>query len=403
MFKLKNQEFTFDVDVSNLPCGLNGALYFSEMAADGGKSKYANNKAGAKYGTGYCDAQCPRNIKFINGEANVARWTGSTTDPKSGTGNYGTCCNEMDIWEANSISNTYTPHPCTVTVQTRCSSTQCSDYCDQPGCDWNPFRMGDKNLHGPGKTVNTNKKITVVTRFITADNTASGKLVEMRHLYVQDGKVIQNTKSTIAGLTQFDSITDSFCAAQKSVFEDTNVYAQKGGMATMDKSFQAGVVLVMSIWDDHAAHMLWLDSNYPLDRDASKPGVARGTCSNTSGNPQPLEIDSPNSSVTFSNIRFGDIGSTYTSTGTTTTSSAALVMTTSPPGTVLRYGQCGGQGWTGPTACVLPYTCTYINQWHSQCLWPVYGRCINRCIYVISYGYNFTGTYAEIGADSKAR
>ncbi|ELU36377.1 glycosyl hydrolase family 7 domain-containing protein [Rhizoctonia solani AG-1 IA] len=41
-------------------------------------------------------------------------------------------------------------------------------------------------------------------------------------------------------------------------------------MATMDKSFQAGVVLVMSIWDDHAAHMLWLDSNYPLDRDASK-------------------------------------------------------------------------------------------------------------------------------------
>ncbi|CCO37125.1 hypothetical protein BN14_11276 [Rhizoctonia solani AG-1 IB] len=38
MFKLKNQEFTFDVDVSNLPCGLNGALYFSEMSADGGKS-----------------------------------------------------------------------------------------------------------------------------------------------------------------------------------------------------------------------------------------------------------------------------------------------------------------------------------------------------------------------------
>ena len=25
MFKLKNQEFTFDIDVSNLPCGLNGA------------------------------------------------------------------------------------------------------------------------------------------------------------------------------------------------------------------------------------------------------------------------------------------------------------------------------------------------------------------------------------------
>ena len=68
MFKPNNKEFTFDVDVSNLPCGLNGALYFSEMAADGGLSKYSGNKAGAKYGTGYCDAQCPHDIKFINGE-----------------------------------------------------------------------------------------------------------------------------------------------------------------------------------------------------------------------------------------------------------------------------------------------------------------------------------------------
>jgi hypothetical protein len=68
MFKLKNQEFTFDVDMSNLPCGLNGAVYLSEMPEDGGMSKYPNNKAGAKYGTGYCDSQCPRDIKFINGE-----------------------------------------------------------------------------------------------------------------------------------------------------------------------------------------------------------------------------------------------------------------------------------------------------------------------------------------------
>jgi len=31
------------------------------MPADGGIS--ATNKAGVKYGTGYCDAQCPRDIK----------------------------------------------------------------------------------------------------------------------------------------------------------------------------------------------------------------------------------------------------------------------------------------------------------------------------------------------------
>jgi Glycosyl hydrolase family 7 len=68
MFNLLNQEFTFDVDVSKLPCGLNGALYFIQMDSDGGLSKYSGNKAGAKYGTGYCDSQCPKDMKFIAGE-----------------------------------------------------------------------------------------------------------------------------------------------------------------------------------------------------------------------------------------------------------------------------------------------------------------------------------------------
>lgn len=51
MFYLKNREFTIDVDVSNLFCGMNGAMYFVEMDEFGGKGKN-NNQAGAKYGTG---------------------------------------------------------------------------------------------------------------------------------------------------------------------------------------------------------------------------------------------------------------------------------------------------------------------------------------------------------------
>ena len=64
-FQLLNAELSFDVDVSKLVCGMNGALYFSEMEMDGGRSRL--NPAGAAYGTGYCDAQCPK-LDFINGE-----------------------------------------------------------------------------------------------------------------------------------------------------------------------------------------------------------------------------------------------------------------------------------------------------------------------------------------------
>ncbi len=32
------------------------------------QSKYPGDQAGAEYGTGYCDAQCPQDIKFINGQ-----------------------------------------------------------------------------------------------------------------------------------------------------------------------------------------------------------------------------------------------------------------------------------------------------------------------------------------------
>jgi cellulose 1,4-beta-cellobiosidase len=56
MFKLKNKEFTFTVNVSSLDCGINGALYFVQMDRDGGKSKFSGDNAGAQYGTGYCDA-----------------------------------------------------------------------------------------------------------------------------------------------------------------------------------------------------------------------------------------------------------------------------------------------------------------------------------------------------------
>ncbi len=119
MFQLLNREFTFTVDNSGLDCGLNGALYFVEMMRDGGLSEYGSNEAGAAYGTGYCDAQCPHDIKWINGEANSDDWDPSDNDANSGTGKYGSCCSELDIWEANKESQAFTTHPCDVDEQTR--------------------------------------------------------------------------------------------------------------------------------------------------------------------------------------------------------------------------------------------------------------------------------------------
>lgn len=55
LLKLNNQELTYEVDLSQLGCGVNGALYLSEMDASGSRSDL--NPAGAAYGTGYCDAQ----------------------------------------------------------------------------------------------------------------------------------------------------------------------------------------------------------------------------------------------------------------------------------------------------------------------------------------------------------
>jgi len=290
------------------------------MDKDGGLSEYPLNKAGAKYGTGYCDAQCPHDLKFINGEANILDWKPSPNDKNSGTGKYGTCCTEMDIWESNAAATAVTPHVCTVKGQTRCESpTQCGDapdnryngVCDKDGCDFNSFRMGNKTFLGPQKLVDTSKPFTVVTQFITNDGSDSGTLSKINRIYVQNGQVIQNSNTNFSGLTVTNAITDEFCNDQKTFFGDKNDFETKGGLKGVGEAFDRGMVLVMSLWDDHEVHMLWLDSNYPTTADATKPGIARGPCSTSSGAPDDVESQYPNANVIYSNIKYGPIDTTY--------------------------------------------------------------------------------------------
>ncbi|EKM59090.1 glycoside hydrolase family 7 protein [Phanerochaete carnosa HHB-10118-sp] len=252
----------------------------------------------------------------------------------------------------------FTPHPCTTDGQTQCSGDDCTrdtGLCDADGCDFNSFRLGDKTFLGNGLTVDTSKPFTVVTQFVTSDNTTTGTLSEIRRVYVQGGKVIQNSVVNIPGIDAVNSITDEFCTEQKTVFGDTDYFSQHGGLQQMGESLGNGMVLTLSVWDDYAASMLWLDSNYPTTKDGSSPGVSRGTCATTSGVPAQIESQAPSSKVVFSNIKFGDIGCTF-SGGTTSlppppppASGSGSSAGPAPTGSVAQWGQCGGTGYSGPT------------------------------------------------------
>ena len=148
----------------------------------------------------------------------------------------------------------------------------------------------------------------MVTQFPTSDNTTTGTPKEIRHLYIQDGKVVQNAAFSVAGITPTNAISGSFCSSQEEVFNSTNAFPQQGGM-----------VLVFSIWGGSGSGMLWLGGTYPTTSSASEPCVARGPCSTIYGNPADLMVEYPDAAVTFSNIKTNDIGSTFAATNQTTT------------------------------------------------------------------------------------
>src|SRR4051812_40005508 len=93
----------------------------------------------------------------------------------------GACCNEMDIWEANKLATSIAPHNCNQTGLYRCTGPECTfdGVCDQWGCGYNPYLLGNPDYYGPGLTVDTNRPFTVVTQFPAV----KGVLKEIRRLY----------------------------------------------------------------------------------------------------------------------------------------------------------------------------------------------------------------------------
>jgi len=386
LFKLKNREFSFDVDVSSLPCGLNGAVYFSEMDAAGGSG--GSNEAGPKYGTGYCDAQCPHDVKFMAGGANILEW-----DSLAAHGKWGSCCAEMDIWEANREATAFTSHPCSIAgPQTCLDEEECGDgenrykgVCDKDGCDFNSYRSGARDFFGKSSdfAVDSSRPFTIVTQWITDTGMDDGDLVEIRRIYKQDGQVIANSAVSTPGRElQDESITDEWCDAQKAAFGDPNEHRNKRGLKAMGEALNRGMVLVLSIWDDAATHMTWLDSS---SGDGSQPGAVRGPCPRSSGAPEDLRAKHGDSSVKYTNFKFGELHSTYTVGPSVsqaeptrgepvpevaTQPAAPKPAHTAPALGLAAFSQCGGKTWKGSTLCQHGCTCIAWGELYSQCTPP---------------------------------
>jgi cellulose 1,4-beta-cellobiosidase len=173
----------------------------------------------------------------------------------------------------------------------------------------NPYRLGLENFYGPGKTIDTTKPFTVITQFFTNNLRDDGELEAIVRLYKQEGRLIATPLFNISGLHQYGSITENYCDAENKVFGSGGNYPFKarGGLSQIGKALGRGMVLVFSIWEDSGSFMQWLDGQ---TGNVTQPGNLRGPCSPTSGQPSDIQAHDNNAAVTWSNIKFGEIGST---------------------------------------------------------------------------------------------
>jgi len=239
----------------------------------------------------------------------------------------------VDIIEANERGNQFTMHPCSFSGQHTCEGNvdcgngldQIPGVCDKQGCGFNSYPLGDSKFWGPGKdfAVDTTKPVTFVTQFITEDNTDTGDLSEIRRLYIQDGKVIQNSHASALGDEGGDSITDEFCKKASKHFNKTAHNASEawstsfqthGGLKSIGEALDRGMVLAFSIWDDNVGRMLWLDGEKTrIDDEAGAKGIAMGPCGFKDGSDAGLKKDLKDDPAVLSvtDLKYGAIDTTY--------------------------------------------------------------------------------------------
>lgn len=297
-FDLREKEISFVIDLSTAGCGLNSAVYLVEMPLTDPSG------VGSAYGMNYGDAQCAEDIKWVAGSVNF--------------GNRGACSMEMDLLEANRHATAFTVHPCNTKGVTLCrnastcgtGSFRYSGLCDRNGADYNPYRMGDRKMYGEGSDfqIDSRRPFKVVTRFYTHNRQASGDLVRIERVLIQDKKEVA-----------VGEITDQSVNATKAWFRETNHFQKIGGLKKMGESFSRKMVLVFSFWDDSTTHMQWLDSTY--GGDPSVPGVIRGPCPNPPLSTEETRKKFQDAYVLFSDVSVRSMGTSSPSPSKTPTPS----------------------------------------------------------------------------------
>ncbi|KAG8769921.1 hypothetical protein FRC15_004317 [Serendipita sp. 397] len=117
---------------------------------------------------------------------------------------------------------------------------------------------------------------------------------------------------------------------------------------------------------------------YPVLTSYTIPGPRPLTCGSTatsslssvsssSSSRASSSTSSSRSSSSSSSSRASNSNSSSRTSSSGSSSRASSSSSSSSSGGAALYGQCGGQGWTGPTTCAQG-TCTYSNAYYSQCL-----------------------------------
>ncbi|KAF8711714.1 P-loop containing nucleoside triphosphate hydrolase protein, partial [Rhizoctonia solani] len=167
-------------------------------------------------------------------------------------------------------------------------------------------------------------------------------------------RLVSNNNATLASLvtswnTQLKTSAEAFQAKHSDVavfyYDSWSLYTK-----LLDNPTQYGFTDVTS-----TGGSFWIDTIHPRTKvhQYMAEDLAKFLAAQTGSATNP---------VTTTTTRTTAITTSQISTTTRTTSAPASTAT----GTVPKWGQCGGAGYTGPTTCVAGTTCTVSNQYYSQ-------------------------------------